>query len=1475
MRAAPMHALAGRLLLAASLAGVVASPAFATLKRNPVQLHAVGPAPVLRPGESATIRFEMRTREEVLVSGVSVESSSLAQPFARRSAPLRARPDAPLQFELAVLPTSTPDPLVIRYEVDGASHEVTVDLTSRLESEMAKRSAMEEVSVASPRAPDPAILAFEDSVRSAHRASRQGGTVIFYSGTLVYTRPGDGGAIPTQDMGAAGVRVSLMDEDYGPDDELGSTFTGPTGYFHASVYWDGQIGEGDPELYIKFETDHPWVVVQEGFWDVEYSWNTSTRASSTADVHIGTYRPSDISTHPALHISTNFARNHLWYQDKAGYFVPGVDVKWPDGDNAYFDPTWEQIHISHAREWNESTHAHEFGHFFVYTFADQHDPSYCNGFCDNNGCGHCLWCPEGSNEAFSEGWADWISRVQTQSYLPDYGLAAVYQYNFESVQTCGQNGVIYADAEITEGNFAAVLQDIWDSGPGTDDMDPNGFGYRDRLELGFDEIFTVLDVDQPQDSRSFMNAFVNRYGQYRGQLWEVAMNNRWNLDGSPPGPPSNLTSTSHPHNTPTPNLRISLSWTQAAPDDWSGVAGYSIAFGSSPQTPDVTLEVGPISSYTSPDLVAGTYYATIRTVDRSGRGSNSYLTAGPYIITTPTPVDVAPYQAPGWARPVVARPTADATASSVPNPLTLTGNTTAYFNASGRNQGQSAHVGFIGIRTSFYIDGRGYNRLGYSHPDDPGATFAILNEGYTVRGGRHAVGAFFDSWDEWWEGNESNNYWVHPWVWSPMGLAPGARVRRMEGPPNPTGGWNGVVDGSPLHYNCDGFNFNSSGFWNAVWVAADSDSEDYAIRLHSSTVFVDVGFDAVLGSSDKPEGYLDAVLVNRNTAGNIGWTVGVVGDLSANYLVSHSPFVVKHVTSSSFPWADTLNVAFPDSDYVVLKEVFVPAAGPVAITVTADTTGGPVHVTWLDRTYLRGGLDAPAWTWPAGKVTLEATATAAGYHCVVLSRDPKDGRGARTVQLGVGTPPVDLEPYVASGWGGAVVPRPTADATGSSASAPDTLHGGVATTYANVAYRNQSLSPTGAVPVGFDLALDGVTLASFSVPALGAYGTASSINRGPYAIPGGRHLVSAKFDPLGRFHEALESNNASGEQWVWSPVTLPLGSGQTGPVPPDPVGGFASFTGSGALFYNCLGYRAVFGAATGLWGGVGLAPVDSSDSDLRLHDPAPGTRDGMGLSLGISSWGPFDSDYLIVRHDGARTLDASVIRGDDGSPGGFDIGATGAAALGALPVSTGDQLMGTSDVLRLHPVVLPTGYIRVRLAHQSGGVDWGLSIHNDSTLVQSRSRASAASWLAGAGQGEEFILQVTAPDTFVVAVWKRGGADRGQFGVYRLQVDAMALDAPGGTTPVATRLTSVRPAPFRDRALLSFDLAAAGEARLEIFDLRGARVRTLAEGRREAGRHDLEWRGEDDSGRRLPPGMYLVRLQAGAFTGQQKVVKVD
>ena len=71
---------------------------------------------------------------------------------------------------------------------------------------------------------------------------------------------------------------------------------------------------------------------------------------------------------------------------------------------------------------------------------------------------------------------------------------------------------------------------------------------------------------------------------------------------------------------------------------------------------------------------------------------------------------------------------------------------------------------------------------------------------------------------------------------------------------------------------------------------------------------------------------------------------------------------------------------------------------------------------------------------------------------------------------------------------------------------------------------------------------------------------------------------------------------------------------------------------------------------------------------------------------------------------------------------------------------------------------------------------------------------------------------------------------------------------------------------------LRFALPTARDVSIDVLDVSGRRVRTLTNGRQEAGVHSVEWNGADEQGRALPNGTYFARFASGADRRTAKVL---
>ena len=87
--------------------------------------------------------------------------------------------------------------------------------------------------------------------------------------------------------------------------------------------------------------------------------------------------------------------------------------------------------------------------------------------------------------------------------------------------------------------------------------------------------------------------------------------------------------------------------------------------------------------------------------------------------------------------------------------------------------------------------------------------------------------------------------------------------------------------------------------------------------------------------------------------------------------------------------------------------------------------------------------------------------------------------------------------------------------------------------------------------------------------------------------------------------------------------------------------------------------------------------------------------------------------------------------------------------------------------------------------------------------------------------------------------------------------------------PAEIALRSVYPNPLAGQARIPYELPAASAVRLAVYDALGREVAVVASGERPAGFHEASL---DASG--LSPGVYHVRLTAGAFVGAARFTVV-
>jgi len=111
---------------------------------------------------------------------------------------------------------------------------------------------------------------------------------------------------------------------------------------------------------------------------------------------------------------------------------------------------------------------------------------------------------------------------------------------------------------------------------------------------------------------------------------------------------------------------------------------------------------------------------------------------------------------------------------------------------------------------------------------------------------------------------------------------------------------------------------------------------------------------------------------------------------------------------------------------------------------------------------------------------------------------------------------------------------------------------------------------------------------------------------------------------------------------------------------------------------------------------------------------------------------------------------------------------------------------------------------------------------------------------------------------------------RGQWDV-RTRSGTVAVD-PTADPMISLEMRAPWPSPAHGDAHVAFAMPRAGDVELAVRDVQGRLVRRLASSRLEAGRHELTWNGNDESGRRCAAGLYFLDLRLGDERATQRLV---
>ena len=109
----------------------------------------------------------------------------------------------------------------------------------------------------------------------------------------------------------------------------------------------------------------------------------------------------------------------------------------------------------------------------------------------------------------------------------------------------------------------------------------------------------------------------------------------------------------------------------------------------------------------------------------------------------------------------------------------------------------------------------------------------------------------------------------------------------------------------------------------------------------------------------------------------------------------------------------------------------------------------------------------------------------------------------------------------------------------------------------------------------------------------------------------------------------------------------------------------------------------------------------------------------------------------------------------------------------------------------------------------------------------------------------------------------------------RADLPTAVQSSPPSGEPRSFHLEQNYPNPFNQDTRIGFTLEQRSEVVLQVFNARGQRVTTLAQGPRPAGSYETVWEGRDDQGGSLASGLYIYQLHAGGRQAARKMMLVQ
>ena len=138
------------------------------------------------------------------------------------------------------------------------------------------------------------------------------------------------------------------------------------------------------------------------------------------------------------------------------------------------------------------------------------------------------------------------------------------------------------------------------------------------------------------------------------------------------------------------------------------------------------------------------------------------------------------------------------------------------------------------------------------------------------------------------------------------------------------------------------------------------------------------------------------------------------------------------------------------------------------------------------------------------------------------------------------------------------------------------------------------------------------------------------------------------------------------------------------------------------------------------------------------------------------------------------------------------------------------------------------------------------------------------SWINGYAQSDTLLIKLKNGTIEKIAVSQ----------IKKVQFENVTSAVEEATLNNSLQVKGNYPNPFEEKTNIEFEIEAAGEVRITIYDSKGNQIQTLECKNCQIGKNVLQWNGIDKAGNKALSGVYYYEVRYGNATQAKKMIIV-